>query len=124
MAKNLADEMAASRAFGPNHPEALTARTLVADALNQCGRCDETLSVLKDVIAKQEAHPSLGPEHPQTLRERSLHARVLDNCNRPAEALAIIEDVAKRQAATLGADHPDLVTSQQLLTNLQHKLGR
>jgi predicted Zn-dependent protease len=123
--EDVAAKEAASPALGPQHPDTLASRYLLAQVLNDLGRTADALPIIEDVAAKN-ASPDRGPQHPDTLASRYLLAQVLNDLGRAADALPIIEDVAAKQAASpeFGPQHRGTRASQHLLAQVRHSLGQ
>jgi hypothetical protein len=107
----------ASPAGGPQHPDTLASRYLVAHLLDRLGHTDEALPIARAVAKAYEASPTLGLQHPQTLASRHLVARLLYGLGHTDEALPIARAVAEASPA-LGPQHPDTLASRDFLADL------
>jgi hypothetical protein len=70
--------MAAHPDFGPNHPQTLNSRFVVAQILDSLGRGTEALPIAQSVAEANAAHPDRGPNHPDTITSRELVQLIKD----------------------------------------------
>jgi hypothetical protein len=107
--EDVAEKQAASAQLGPEHPNTVLSRFLLAMVLDTLGRSAEALPIVEDVAEKQAASAELGPEHRHTLWSQSLLAQILNHVGRPEEAEAKFAQVLSLQEVhpSLGPNHPD-----------------
>ncbi len=96
-------------ALGEDDPDTLRAAHLVALALNDMARYEESLSLIEDLLERRRR--VLGEEHPDTLSSTHDLAIALGGLDRYAESCAILRDVGARRGAALGEDHLDTLRS-------------
>jgi tetratricopeptide (TPR) repeat protein len=71
------------RELGPDHPDTLNSRKLVAAAYQAAGRTDEAIALYQQVLADRER--VLGPDHPDTLATSDSLAAACRAAGRPPE---------------------------------------
>ncbi len=91
-----------SRSFGPDHPETLTSRSHLADALDLFGRHQEAADHHRQVLTTRER--VLGADHPDTLVSRSHLANALDHLGRHQEAADHHRQILTARERVLGTD--------------------
>jgi tetratricopeptide (TPR) repeat protein len=116
------ERRAADPGYGPEHPDTLTSRDNLADALRGLGRLEEAEAEHRAVLSIRTR--TLGEEHPSTLTTRANLARVLRARGRLREAEAEHRAVPGICHKVLGPEHPDTLASQATLARMLQDLGR
>lgn len=80
-----------SAVLGPDHPETLEARSLVADVLDRGGRPEPAADLYAGVAA--DGVRRLGPAHPRAIGLSDAAARQVEKAGRPDQALAVLRPV-------------------------------
>ncbi len=75
------------RLLGPDHPDTLTSRSILAVAYLEVGRLNEAIALHEQTLADVER--LLGPDHPDTLTRRSNLALAYQAVGRQDEAAAL-----------------------------------
>jgi hypothetical protein len=124
VARAVAQAREANPALGPQHPDTLASRHLVALLLDRLGQTDEALPIARAVAQAREVNPALGPQHPDTLASRYLVAQLLDRLGQTDEALPIARAVAQASEANpaLGPQHPNTLASRNFVADLLARL--
>ena len=115
----IADAHTGSDAYGPEHPDTLTARHNLARWTGEAGDAAGTRDQLAALLLVSER--DLGAEHPDTLATRHELARWTGQAGDAAGArdqFAALLPVIER---VLGAEHPDTLTTRH---NLAHYTGQ
>ncbi len=110
------------QAFGPEHPDTLSACSNLALSYQQAGRTDEAITLQKDVLIDCER--VLGPEHPDTLTARSNLAVGYREAGRTTEATTLLEAVLTDRERILGPEHPSTLTARNNLASAYSQAGR
>ncbi len=113
---------ACEKAGHPEHPVALRAHNLWANALDDQGKHAEAEAEHRTVLAIRER--VLGPEHPDTLASRNNLAAALDSQGKYAEAEAENRARIAIEERVLGLEHPDTLTSRMNLANTLYSQGK
>ncbi|MER5928764.1 serine/threonine-protein kinase [Streptomyces sp. NPDC002054] len=111
-----------SRALGPGHPDALTARYEAAAALSRAGRPAEALTEYREVAEIRDR--VLGPDHPDSLAVRQEIAYVLGQLGRYQQAHDVYAGVLAARERSSGAEHPDTLLCHHNLVCTLGWLGR
>ncbi|MEU6092778.1 FxSxx-COOH system tetratricopeptide repeat protein [Streptomyces sp. NPDC047085] len=99
--------------LAPDHPETLTSRNNLAEALDLFGRHQEAADLHQHVLTARER--VLGTDHPDTLLSRSNLANALDHLGRHQEAADHHRQILTARERVLGADHLDTLHSRNNL---------
>jgi tetratricopeptide (TPR) repeat protein len=110
------------RILGPDHSDALTARSYLASAYQAAGRVAEATPLYERNLADRER--ILGPDHPATLESRNDLAGAYQAAGRAAEALPLYERTLADYERVLGPDHPDTLGSRNNLASAYQDAGR
>lgn len=97
--------------FGTSHPNTLTIRSNLAEALNGQKRWVEAQQMHQDVLASRIA--VLGAKHPDTLRSMANLSNTLSGQGKHQEALQGYEKACEIYRDTLGPDHPDTLACEK-----------
>ncbi|MGW4874817.1 FxSxx-COOH system tetratricopeptide repeat protein [Streptomyces chartreusis] len=95
--------------LGEDDLDTLRAAHLVAVALNEMGRHEESLPLIEDLLERRRR--LLGEEHADTLSSTHDLGIATGGLGRWAEAYSILRDVAARRESALGPDHVDALRS-------------
>ncbi|SED02988.1 FxSxx-COOH system tetratricopeptide repeat protein [Streptomyces sp. KS_5] len=95
--------------LGEDDPDTLRAAQLVAVALNDMQRYEESLPLIEDLLERRRR--VLGEEHPDTLSSTHDLGVILGGLGREAEAYTILRDVVARREEALGENHIDALRS-------------
>jgi tetratricopeptide (TPR) repeat protein len=109
-------------ALGPEAPDTLTTRNLLANALRLQDKFAEAETECRAVI--QLRAKVLGPEHPDTLQTRNILAAVLAEQGKYAEAEAENRAVLTIREKVLGSEHPDTLITRNNLANVLYLEGK
>jgi hypothetical protein len=93
--------------LGPDHPDTLTAASILAMALNELGRPEEARDLGEDTLAR--CRRVLGPDAETTLWAAAALTSTLVGLGEVEQTLAVGEDTLERGRRTLGPDHPTTV---------------
>jgi hypothetical protein len=111
----------ATERLGPDHPDALLARTNIAlwrghagDPAGAAAACEELLTDYLRV---------LGPDHPDTLLARDYVAVWRGNTGDLAGAAAAYEELLTDEVRVLGPDHPNTLMTRNNLAAFRGKAG-
>jgi tetratricopeptide (TPR) repeat protein len=107
---------------GPEHPNTLASRNILALVLKSEGKHAEAEREHKSVQATYER--VLGPEHPATLANRNNLATVLRLQGKHAEAEQEHRAVLAIHERVLGPEHPNTLTSRNNLANALLSQGK
>ncbi|MCD0448081.1 serine/threonine-protein kinase [Actinocorallia sp. API 0066] len=111
-----------ARLLGPEHPDTLSSRNILASALYLAGRGMEAEAVARTVA--QSRARIFGGEHPRTLRSWLLVAKILYTVGRSAEALPIAQGVARDRSRTFGPENAETQEARNTEGWALHALGR
>jgi TolA-binding protein len=109
-------------ALGPEAPDTLMTRNLLANALRLQDKFAEAETECRAVI--QLRAKVLGPEHPDTLQTRNILAAVLAEQGKYAEAEAENRAVLTIRDKVLGSEHPDTLITRNNLANVLYLEGK
>ncbi len=115
----VADE---ERAVGPDHPDTLASRNMLANAYRDAGRIPEAIALHERTLADRER--TLGPDHPQTLASRNNLATAYQDADRADDAVTLLERTLADMERSLGPDHPDTLASSGNLALAYQEAGR
>jgi class 3 adenylate cyclase len=93
--------------LGPDHPDTLTAASILALALNELGRPEEARDLGEDTLAR--CRRVLGPDAETTLWAAAALTSTLVGLGEVEQTLAVGEDTLGRARRALGPDHPTTV---------------
>jgi tetratricopeptide (TPR) repeat protein len=110
------------RILGPDHSDALIARSYLASAYQAAGRVAEATPLYERNLADRER--ILGPDHPATLESRNDLADAYRDAGRTAEAIPLVERTLADYERILGPDHPEALTSRNNLAAAYRAAGR
>ncbi|KAB1984230.1 tetratricopeptide repeat protein [Streptomyces triticiradicis] len=99
-----------TRTLGPQHPNTLTSRNHLANALFGMGEPVEAIRLLRQTL--EDRSRVLGTEHPDTLTSRHDLACALDGMGRHVEAAALLRRNLPDRARVLGLMHPHTLASR------------
>jgi len=102
------------RLHGPDHPETLASRYILAQTLLESGRVGDAVELAGQVLADRER--VLGASHPDTLDSRHVLAVAERADGRPLEAIERLHAVLADREEIQGRDHPGALASR-------HELG-
>src|SRR3984893_9273997 len=111
-----------THAFGPEHPETLKSRDLLAMALARGGKSAESEEQYREVIKVQEK--VIGPEHPNTLLSRKRLAIALFYQGKYAESEGEVRAVLKLQEKVIGPEHPSTLGTRNNLAVMLAQEGK
>ncbi len=106
---------ATQQALGPEHPQTVAVRDLLAAAYQASGRVGEAVGIYEGVLADREQ--ALGPAHPDTLAARDRLTQSYVEAGRATDAVGIAEQALASAEAAAGPDHPDTLTAQANLAS-------
>ncbi len=106
---------ATQQALGPEHPQTVAVRDLLAAAYQASGRVGEAVGIYEGVLADREQ--ALGPAHPDTLAARDRLTQSYVEAGRATDAVGIAEQALANAEAAAGPDHPDTLTAQANLAS-------
>ncbi|MEU7411962.1 FxSxx-COOH system tetratricopeptide repeat protein [Streptomyces sp. NPDC042638] len=102
-----------SRTLGPQHPDTLTSRNHLANALFGMGEPAEAIRLLRQTL--EDRNRVLGPAHPDTLISRHDLACALDGTGQHAEAVSLLRQTLADRVRVLGVVHPHTLASRDSL---------
>nr|WP_276313728.1 FxSxx-COOH system tetratricopeptide repeat protein [Streptomyces populi] len=102
-----------SRTLGTRHPDALTSRNHLANALFGMGEPTEAIRLLRQTL--EDRSRVLGPAHPDTLISRHDLACALDGTGQHAEAVSLLRQTLADRSRVLGVMHPHTLASRDSL---------
>ncbi|QEV43740.1 ATP-binding protein [Streptomyces vinaceus] len=102
-----------SRTLGPRHPDTLTSRNHLANALFGMGEPAEAIRLLRQTL--EDRNRVLGPAHPDTLISRHDLACALDGTGLHAEAVSLLRQTLAARVRVLGVVHPHTLASRDSL---------
>ena len=119
-----AEQAAQGRAalLGPEHPDTLSSRNILASALYLAGRAQEAEGVARTVA--QSRARVFGQENPKTLRSWLLLAKILYTVGRASEALPIAAGVARDRSRVFGPENTETQEARNTEGWSLHALGR
>jgi tetratricopeptide repeat protein/TIR domain-containing protein/NB-ARC domain-containing protein len=109
------------RELGPEHPQTLTARSNVAEALRAQGDVEGARKLNDEVLDVQRR--VLGPDHPSTLISMMIQAATLRALGDLARAHQLQEEVLDIQRRVLGPEHRNTLLSMSNLAEIRHAQG-
>ena len=110
------------RLLGPEHPDTLASRIILADALDVNNKYAEAEQQCRAVLTIRER--VLGPEHPDTVATREKLANELWMQFKCVEAEKEFRTVVAIRTRLLGAAHPDTLQSRGGLAVVMELQGR
>ncbi|MEH0516754.1 FxSxx-COOH system tetratricopeptide repeat protein [Streptomyces sp. B21-079] len=102
-----------TRMLGPEHPDTLTSRNNLGNALFGMGEPAEAIRLLRQTLEGRTR--MLGPEHPDTLTSRNDLACALDGTGEHAEAVGLLRQTLNDRTRVLGPEHPHTLASRDSL---------
>ncbi|MEW1996763.1 tetratricopeptide repeat protein, partial [Streptomyces coelicoflavus] len=108
--------------LGPDHPDTLSTRNDLANALGVLGRHQEGADLHQQTLTDRER--VLGPDHPDTLTSRNNLASALDVLGRHQEGADLHQQTLTDRERVQGPDHPLTLTSRNNLGSALDVLGR
>ncbi|GAA2663868.1 FxSxx-COOH system tetratricopeptide repeat protein [Streptomyces aculeolatus] len=108
--------------LGPDHPETVTGRHYLANALDSLARHQEAADLHRQTLTDDER--VLGPDHPNTLGSRNNVANALYELGRYQEAADLHRRTLTDRERVLGPDHPQTFASRDNLASALDELGR
>jgi class 3 adenylate cyclase len=100
--------------LGPDHPDTLTAASILALSLNELGEAESARRLGEDTL--QRAGRVLGPDHPTTLWTAAALTAALVGLNEGEPTRTLGEDTLERCRRVLGPDHPTTLWTAVNLT--------
>jgi tetratricopeptide (TPR) repeat protein len=110
------------RSLGPDHPDTLNTRNILATAYQAAGRSAEAIPLFERDLAGWER--LLGPDHPDTMRSRDNLAAAYRQAGRVADAVPIVEYILATREKASGADHPSTLAARNNLATAYLATGR
>jgi hypothetical protein len=112
--------------LGPDHPQTLVTRSMMAWQLNRLGQHKNALEISKGNWETYLALPDFGPDHAATLSERAQMAENMGYLGQNAEALAIFTEVWEAQVVLpeLGRDHSETRVTRSEMGRQMGLLGQ
>ncbi|MEV5689432.1 tetratricopeptide repeat protein [Streptomyces sp. NPDC052164] len=104
--------------LGPDHPDTLTARGMLAPYPGRAGDLDTAAAAAADLLA--DCLRVLGPDHPNTLGARVMLAHWRGESGDAAAAAA---DLLADCLRVLGPDHPNTLGARMMLAHWRGKSG-
>jgi class 3 adenylate cyclase len=89
--------------LGPDHPDTLTAASILTVALNELGEAEPARGLGEDTL--QRCRRVLGPDHPTTLWAAAALTAALVGLGQAEPTRALGEDTLQRSRRVLGPDH-------------------
>jgi tetratricopeptide (TPR) repeat protein len=102
-----------TRMLGPEHPDTLTSRNNLGNALFGMGEPAEAIRLLRRTL--EDRTRILGPVHPDTLTSRNDLACALDGTGEHAEAVGLLRQTLNDRTRVLGPEHPHTLASRDSL---------
>jgi len=109
-------------AQGPDHPDTLNARNILAAAYQAAGQPAAAIPLFEQTLVSLER--LLGPDDPDTLTAQKNLAATYQEVGRPAEAILLFRLILAARERVLGAHHPDTATSRNNLASAYREAGR
>jgi tetratricopeptide (TPR) repeat protein len=110
------------REHGSTHPRTHEAKILLARIWTEKGRYDDAESRLESILLSVENDTDL--DEPQILAANTQRAMVQMNTLRVQEAAVLMQDVVERSRRVLGANHPETMRREVMLTMANSTLAR
>lgn len=107
--------------LGDEYPYTLTLQSYIATYLNELGRYQDALTILREVCEK--SNKVIGEDHPDALATQSTMAASLLELGRYEEALDILKAVCEKRKKVLGENHADTLATQINLAKTLVELG-
>ncbi|GAB3695015.1 hypothetical protein GCM10027589_58860 [Actinocorallia lasiicapitis] len=111
-----------ARILGPEHPDTLSSRNILASALYLAGRAVEAEAVGRTVA--QSRTRIYGQDNPKTLRSWLLVAKILYTVGRAGEALPIAQGVSRDRGRLFGPENAETQEARNTEGWTLHALGR
>lgn len=111
-----------NRDLGPNHPDTLVSRSVLATVVTERGEPAKAVPELQEVFALQER--KLGPEASETLATASRLGAALIRVGRPAEAIPVLEGALAGRRQELAEGDLDLIAIFGNLASALRSAGR
>ncbi|AKJ08601.1 hypothetical protein ABB07_00610 [Streptomyces incarnatus] len=102
-----------TRMLGPEHPDTLTSRNNLGNALFGMGEPAEAIRLLRQTL--EDRARILGLVHPDTLTSRNDLACALDGTGEHAEAVGLLRQTLNDRTRVLGPEHPHTLASRDSL---------
>ncbi len=110
------------RVLGPDHPDTLSSRGILALAYRSADRTGEAITLYEQVLADRER--VLGPDHPDTLSSRASLADAYQAADRTGEAITLYEQVLADIERVLDPDDPNTLNWRASLGLAYLQVGR
>jgi hypothetical protein len=107
--------------LGPDHPDTLTAATMLVFALTSLGEGEPARDLGQDTV--QRCRRVLGCDHPTSLLVAAAMARTLGGLGEAAAARDLAQDTLQQCHPVLGTDHPTSLLAAAALTRALGQLG-
>jgi tetratricopeptide (TPR) repeat protein len=107
--------------LGPDSPDALAARSALAECYRLSGRPLEAIDLMRGVLEGYER--TLGPGDVNATLSAARLGAALRDAGRMNESIEIYEAVVPKLESTLGEDHPETITATASLAVLQWEVG-
>jgi TIR domain-containing protein/tetratricopeptide repeat protein len=108
--------------LGPDHPDPLTAASMLTVARFALGETDSARTLGEDTL--QRCRQVLGPDHPTTLWAAAALTLALAQLGEADPARALAQDTLQRGRRVLGPDHANCLWAATALVLAQVTLGR
>jgi len=109
------------RVLGPEHPDALVARSNFAAFIGDAGEPSAALQLFRALLPDIER--VLGADHPYALSTRYDIASLTGDNGDPAAALVLFHTLLPDQEHVLGPDHLDTLSTRQRVAALTGSMG-
>ncbi len=106
---------ASGRALGPDHPQTMSIRDLLAEACESAGRTTDAVRIIEAGVAQRER--ALGRDHPDTLRARATLARTYREAAMYDEAVREYRRVITDCEWVFGPVHADTMAARSQLAS-------
>lgn len=107
--------------LGPDHPDTLTAASILTVALNELGDAEQARRLGTDTL--ERGRRVLGPDHPSTLWAAAALTAALVGLGQAGETRALGEDTLERCRRVLGSDHATTLWTAVNLTVAHFLMG-
>ena len=107
---------------GPDHPDTLRTRGLIASWTGQTGQAREALRLFRELLPDRER--VLGRDHSDMLITRSSIAHWTGEMGQAREALRLFRELLPDRERVLGRDHPDTLTTRNNIASWTGQTGR
>ncbi|MEV1049289.1 FxSxx-COOH system tetratricopeptide repeat protein [Streptomyces sp. NPDC049916] len=107
--------------LGPDHPDTLSSRNNLANALHGLGEHQQAADLHRQTLTDRER--VLGPDHPETLGSRHNVANSLAHLGEHRQAADLHRHVIADRERVLGPDHPSTLSSRNNLAVALSALG-